>query len=205
LIADQAGSALRRSNLHEQLEESLFETVIALANAVEARDTYTKDHSARMEVLVVEVCKQLDFPEEEIQNMRLAARMHDIGKIGVPDHILRKPSSLTEEEWVEMRKHPEIGSKILAPISKMDKVSPIIRAHHEKFNGTGYPDGLEKDQIPLGARILTVVDAYVAMTDDRLYRKSLGHTKALEELIKNKGSQFDPEIVDIFLKVIDHK
>jgi HD-GYP domain-containing protein (c-di-GMP phosphodiesterase class II) len=188
------------------LEESFIETVISLANAVEARDTYTKDHSARMEVLVVvEVCKQLDFPEEEIQNMRLAARMHDIGKIGVPDHILRKPNSLTEEEWVEMRKHPEIGAKILAPITKMAPVSTIIRAHHEKFNGTGYPDGLENDQIPLGARILTVVDAYVAMTDDRLYRKSLGHAKALEELINNKGSQFDPEIVDIFLKVIDKK
>ncbi len=205
LIADQAGSALRRSNLHEQLEESFIETVFALANAVEARDTYTEDHGARMENLVLEVCRLMDFPDEEIQNMRWAARLHDIGKIGVPDHILRKPSSLTDEEWVEMRKHPEIGSKILAPISKMDKVSPIIRAHHEKFNGTGYPDGLEKDQIPVGARILTVVDAYVAMTDDRIYRKSLGHTKAVEELIVNKGSQFDPEIVDIFLKVIDHK
>ena len=104
-----------------------------------------------------------------------------------------------------MREHPEIGSKILAPITKMAPVSPIIRSHHEKFNGTGYPDELEKDQIPLGARILTVVDAYVAMTDDRLYRKSLGHTKALEELINNKGSQFDPEIVDIFMKVIAKK
>ncbi|MBN2601864.1 MAG: HD domain-containing protein [Candidatus Marinimicrobia bacterium] len=205
LIADQAGSALRRSNLHEQLEESLFETVIALANAVEARDTYTEDHSARMENLVVEVCKKMNFPEEEIQIMRLAARMHDIGKIGVPDHILRKPSSLTDEEWVEMRKHPEIGAKILAPITKMAPVSPIIRSHHEKYNGMGYPDGLEKDQIPLGARILTVVDSYVAMTDDRLYRKSLGHAKALEELIDNKGSQFDPEIVDIFLQIIDKK
>ncbi|PKO06453.1 MAG: hypothetical protein CVU41_06950 [Chloroflexi bacterium HGW-Chloroflexi-3] len=205
LVADQAGSALRRSNLHEQLEESLIETVIALANAVEARDTYTEDHSARMEVLVVEVCKQLDFPEEELQNMRWAAHLHDIGKIGVPDHILRKPSSLTEEEWVAMKEHPKIGSKILAPITKMASVSPIIRSHHEKFNGTGYPDGLEKTQIPLGARILTVVDAYVAMTDDRHYRKSLGHAKALEELINNKGSQFDPEIVDIFLKVINKK
>ncbi|MBE0685726.1 MAG: HD domain-containing protein [Anaerolineaceae bacterium] len=205
LIADQAGSALRRSNLHEQLEESLIETVIALANAVEARDTYTEDHSARMETLVVEVCRLMDLPDEEIQNLRWATRLHDIGKIGVPDHILRKPGSLTEEEWVEMRKHPIIGSKILAPITKMTTVSPIIRAHHEKFNGMGYPDGLEKDQIPIGARILTVVDAYVAMTDDRLYRKSLGHTKAREELINNKGSQFDPEIVDIFLKVIDKK
>lgn len=203
LIVDQAGSALRRSNLHAQLEESLIETVIALANAVEARDTYTEDHSVRMEDLVVKICQSLDFPDEEIQNMRWAARLHDIGKIGVPDHILRKPSSLTEEEWVAMRKHPEIGSKILAPITKMTSVSPIIRAHHEKFNGTGYPDGLEKDQIPIGSRILAVVDAYVAMTDDRLYRKSLGHAKALEELIINKDIQFDPEIVDLFLMVIE--
>lgn len=205
LIADQAGSALRRSNLHAQLEESLIETVIALANAVEARDTYTEDHSARMEDLVVEVCQQLNFSEKEIANMRWAARLHDIGKIGVPDQILRKPTSLTEEEWVLMRQHPEIGSKILAPITKMAAVSPIIRSHHEKFNGMGYPDGLANVEIPLGARILTVVDAYVAMTDDRIYRKSLGHEKAIAELIDNKGSQFDPELVDIFLKIINNK
>ncbi len=205
LIADQAGSALRRSSLHAQLEESLIETVIALANAVEARDTYTEDHSARMEDLVVEVCHHLNFPEEEIMNMRWAARLHDIGKIGVPDQILRKPGSLTEEEWVLMRQHPEIGSKILAPITKMASVSPIIRSHHEKFNGMGYPDGLANVEIPLGARILTVVDAYVAMTDDRIYRKSLGHEKAIAELIENKGSQFDPELVDIFLDIINSK
>ena len=203
LIADQAGSALRRAYLHEQLEESLLETVIALANAVEARDTYTEDHSARMEDLVVQICKQLDYSDENILNMRWAARLHDIGKIGVPDHILRKPGSLTEEEWISMREHPEIGSKILAPISKMASVSPIIRAHHEKFNGTGYPDGLKEDQIPLGSRILTVVDAYVAMTDDRIYRKSLGHNGAIEELIRNKGTHFDPKIVDLFLTIVD--
>ncbi|MDX9849952.1 MAG: HD domain-containing protein [Anaerolineaceae bacterium] len=203
LISDQAASALRRSVLHAKLEESFIETVVALANAVEARDTYTEDHSARMEELVVEVCRQLSFPEEEIINMRWAARLHDIGKIGVPDQILRKPGSLNEEEWVLMKQHPQIGSKILAPISKMASVSPIIRAHHEKFNGMGYPDGLANEQIPLGARILAVVDAYVAMTDDRIYRKSLGHEKAVSELIDNKGSQFDPEIVDIFLKIIE--
>ncbi|MDO9088292.1 MAG: HD domain-containing protein [Anaerolineaceae bacterium] len=203
LIADQAGSALRRAYLHEQLEESLIETVFALANAVEARDTYTEDHSARMEELVVQICIQLDFSDENIQNMRWAARLHDIGKIGVPDHILRKPGSLTEEEWVSMREHPEIGSKILAPISKMATVSPIIRAHHEKFNGTGYPDGLKDEQIPLGSRILTVVDAYVAMTDERIYRKSMSPKDAIEELIRNKGTQFDPKIVDLFLAIVD--
>lgn len=205
LIADQAASALRRANLHEQLEESLLETVIALANAVEARDTYTEDHSARMEELVVKICRRRNFSEDEIQNMRWAARLHDIGKIGVPDHILRKPSSLTEDEWISMREHPEIGARILAPIKKMASVSPIIRAHHEKFNGTGYPEGLSGDQIPIGSRILTVVDAYVAMTDDRIYRKSYSHTKAIEELIDNKGTHFDPEIVDLFLEVIKEK
>jgi putative nucleotidyltransferase with HDIG domain len=205
LIADQAGSALRRSKLHEQLEESLLETVIALANAVEARDTYTEDHSARMEELVVAVCEKLEFTKEDVQNMRWAARLHDIGKIGVPDNILRKPGSLTDEEWIAMRQHPEIGSKILAPISMMADVSPIIRAHHERFDGKGYPDGLSQDQIPYGARVLTVVDAYVAMTDDRIYRKSLSHEEATNELIINKGSQFDPIIVDAFLEIIDKK
>ncbi len=205
LIADQAGSALRRAYLHEQLEESLLETVVALANAVEARDTYTEDHSARMEELVVKICKKLDYSEEDIQNMRWAARLHDIGKIGVPDHILRKPSSLTDDEWISMREHPEIGSKILAPIKKMAPVSPIIHSHHEKFNGSGYPDGIAGNLIPLGARILAVVDAYVAMTDERIYRKSISHTAALEELINNKGSHFDPEIVELFLEIIEEK
>jgi HD-GYP domain-containing protein (c-di-GMP phosphodiesterase class II) len=157
-----------------------------------------------MEVLVVEICKQLDYSDEDIQNMRWAARLHDIGKIGVPDHILRKPSSLTEDEWVSMRAHPEIGSKILAPITKMAPVSPIIRSHHEKYNGTGYPDGLKHEQIPLGSRILTIVDSYVAMTDERIYRKSLTHQEAVDELIRNKGTQFDPHIVDLFLKVINN-
>lgn len=205
LIADQASSALRRSILHAQLEENFIETIISLANAVEARDTYTGDHSARIEDLVEKVCQHLNFPEEELTNMRWAARLHDIGKIGVPDYILRKPGSLTDEEWVMMKQHPSIGSKILAPITKMAQVSPIIRAHHEKFNGSGYPDGLTSHQIPLGSRILAIVDAYVAMTDDRIYRKSLGHEKAVSELIANKGSQFDPEIVDIFLNVIANK
>lgn len=205
LIADQAGSALRRAYLHEQLEESLLETVVALANAVEARDTYTEDHSARMEELVVKICQKLDFSEEDIQNMRWAARLHDIGKIGVPDHILRKPSSLTEDEWVSMREHPEIGSKILAPIKKMAPVSPIIRAHHEKFNGSGYPDGIAGNLIPLGSRVLAVADAYVAMTDERIYRKSISHKAAIEELIANKGTHFDPYIVDIFLEIVREK
>ena len=205
LIADQAGSALRRAYLHEQLEESLLETVVALANAVEARDTYTEDHSARMEELVVKICQKLDFSEEDIQNMRWASRLHDIGKIGVPDQILRKPSSLTDDEWISMREHPEIGSKILAPIKKMAPVSPIIRAHHEKFNGSGYPDGIAGNLIPLGSRVLAVVDAYVAMTDERIYRKSLSHKAAVEELIANKGTHFDPNIVDLFLEIIGEK
>ncbi len=205
LISDQAGSALRRTKLHEQLEESLLETVIALANAVEARDTYTENHSARMEELVVAVCQKLDFSKEDIQNMRWATRLHDIGKIGVPDHILRKPGNLSGDEWIAMRQHPEIGSKILSPISMMSPVSPIIRAHHEKFDGSGYPDGLSKTEIPFGARVLAVVDAYVAMTDNRIYRESLSHDEAVKELISNKGKQFDPHIVDVFLEIVNIK
>lgn len=202
LVADQAASAIRRASLHEQLEENYMQTVLALANAVDARDKYTEDHSLRMEKLVEKISAEFHFSEEQIQTMRWSARLHDIGKIGIPDGILSKPSSLDANEWMEMRKHPIIGYNILAPIKKMSSVGPIILAHHEKYDGSGYPKGLREKEIPLGARILTVVDSYIAMTDDRLYRKSRTKDEAIIELNACSGSHFDPEVVKVFLRLI---
>lgn len=201
VISDQAASAIQRTILHEQLEESFLQTVISLANAMDARDTYTGDHSQRMAALAERVCREMRLSEEQIQAIKWAAVLHDIGKIGVPDEILRKPAPLTDEEWETMERHPEIGARIVAPVQKLAPVSPIIRAHHEHFDGTGYPRGLKGDTIPIESRILSVVDAYIAIRDERVYSKSHTHKEALAEIRRNSGTQFDPEVVEIFCRV----
>ncbi|RJQ29834.1 HD domain-containing protein [Candidatus Parcubacteria bacterium] len=201
-ISDQAASALRRATFHEQLEESFVQTVLALAKALDARDSYTQDHSQRMAALTDSLCQKLGIDENQIQAIRLAAALHDIGKIGVPDEILRKPGPLTSQEWELMKRHPKIGADIIAPVAKLVNVAPIILAHQEKFDGSGYPYGLKGEQIPMGARVLAVVDAYVAITDERVYRKARSHEEAIAELVKHSGSQFDPAVVDAFVQSI---
>ena len=202
-ISDQAASALRRATLHEQLEESFMQTVLALARAIDVRDTYTQDHSQRMASISDVLCRDLDIDEDQIQAIHSAAILHDIGKIGVPDEILGKPGPLTSQEWDLMKRHPEIGAAIVAPVNQLIRAAPIIIAHHEKFDGSGYPYGLIGDQIPIGARVLAVVDAYIAITDKRVYRKARSHEEAISELVKNSGSQFDPMVVDAFIKLMD--
>ncbi len=201
-ISDQAASALRRATFHEQLEQGFVQTVLALAKAMDARDSYTQDHSQRMAAITEALCRKLGMDEEQIQTIRLAAALHDIGKIGVMDEILRKPGPLTSQEWDSMKRHPKIGADIIAPVTELAQVAPIIIAHHEKFDGSGYPDGLKGDQIPMGSRILAVVDAYIAMLDDRVYRKARSNKEAIAELVKYSGSQFDPAVVDMFLKLV---
>ena len=201
-ISDQAASALRRATFYEQLEEGFVQTVLALAKALDARDSYTQDHSQRMAALTDSLCQKLGIDENQIQAIRLAAALHDIGKIGIPDEILRKPGPLTSQEWDLMKLHPKIGADIIAPVAKLVNVAPIIMAHQEKFDGSGYPYGLKGEQIPMGARVLAVVDAYVAITDERVYRKARSHEEAIAELVKHSGSQFDPAVVDAFVQSI---
>ncbi len=202
-IADQAASALQRARLHEQMENTFLETILALANAMDARDTYTHHHSSDMEKLAEAVCREMACPEETMRAIRWAALLHDIGKIGVPDNILKKDKALSPEEWVTMRLHPEIGARIVEPVKKLSNVAPIIRAHQEYYDGTGYPDGLKGEQIPFGARVLSIVDAYGAMIDDRVYRRSRSHEAALAEIKSCSGTQFDPTLVDIFIRVAE--
>jgi putative nucleotidyltransferase with HDIG domain len=187
---------------HRYVEtRTLFEqTIGALANAVDARDKYTRGHSNRVSHIAEAMCRVMKLPEPEIEKIKWAGLLHDVGKIGIRDSILLKEGPLDREERILMNQHPTIGAEIVAPASQLSDEAPLIRAHHEWFNGSGYPDGIEALDIPLGARILGVADAYEAMTSARPYRKTpLTHEQATGELVKFSGIQFDPEIVPILL------
>jgi putative nucleotidyltransferase with HDIG domain len=201
-IATHATGAIQRAMLHEQLEDTFVQTVVSLANAMDARDTYTGDHSQRMADYATRLARAMKLPEEEIEHLHWAAILHDIGKIGVPDKILNKPGTLTKREWTIMKEHPIIGAQIVSPVKYLAPVAPLIRAHHEKYDGSGYPHGLSGDDIPLGSRILAVVDAYIAIRDERVYSKRHTHKQAIKELRKSSGTQFDPRVVEEFCRVI---
>jgi putative nucleotidyltransferase with HDIG domain len=201
-IADYATSSIQRTVLHDRLEESFLQTVVSLANAMDARDSYTGDHSQRMADMASRVGEEMGLTTTDIETLHWAGILHDIGKIGVPDEILNKKDQLTKEEWVVMKEHPIIGAQIVEPVKYLSAVSPIIRAHHEKYDGTGYPYGLSGEDIPYGSRILSVVDAYVAIRDERVYSEARSHEEAIAELRRSSGTQFDPVIVDIFCKTI---
>lgn len=202
LLADQAAGAIHRASLHEELETSYVETVVALANAVDARDTYTADHSERLAKLALSTAHQLGCSEEEREQIYWAALLHDIGKIGVPDKILKKEGSLTEGEWAIIKRHPEIGAAIIEPVQWLQAVIPLVHAHQERYDGSGYPQGLRGEEIPLGARILAVVDAYSAITDTRPYSDGRSEEEAIAELQRCAGSQFDPHVVEAFLAAL---
>jgi putative nucleotidyltransferase with HDIG domain len=179
----------------------LFEqTIEALSKAVDARDVYTRNHSSRVSFISEHMSRVMKLPEREIEKIKWAGLLHDIGKIGIRDHILLKEGPLDRHERILMNQHPTIGAEIVAPATQLAAEAPLIRAHHEWFNGSGYPDGVEALDIPRGARILTIADAYEAMTSSRPYRKiPLTHEQAVDQLEKFSGIQFDPEIVPILV------
>jgi putative nucleotidyltransferase with HDIG domain len=187
---------------HRYVEtRELFEqTIGALANAVDARDRYTRGHSNRVSHNSEAMCRVMKLPESEIEKIKWAGLLHDVGKIGVRDNVLLKPGPLDREERILMNQHPVIGEEIVRPARQLTPEAPLIRTHHEWFNGSGYPDGVEALDIPLGARILTIADAYEAMTSARPYRLTpLTHEQAVGELEKFSGIQFDPEIVPVLV------
>ncbi len=183
--------------------ETAQSVVAALANAVEAKDGTTQDHCQRLASRAVLLADRVGLASEvERDGIIFGALLHDVGKIGISEAILRKPGPLTEEEWLEIRRHPEIGERICRPLDAARLFAPILRHHHEHWDGTGYPDRLRGADIPLGARIVGVVDAFDAMTHERPYSRALSVDQALEELRRGAGRQFDPDLVAVFLGLL---
>lgn len=185
-----------------KLNLSYKSTVLALSKAIDARDTYTSGHSERVTQISLKIGQALALSPDKLDTLEIAALFHDVGKIGIPDQILNKPGKLTDEEFNKIKEHPSIGVDILKTIEFLDKTLPMILHHHEKYGGGGYPLGISGDSIPLESRIICVADSYDAMTSDRPYRNGLPHNVAIDELIKFKGIQFDPIIVETFLKIL---
>ena len=202
-IAGQAAIALENASLYEDLEMSYFSTVKALARAIEVKDPYTYGHSERVTEYAMSIANKLDLSEWDRRNIKYAAALHDIGKIGIARKILNKPGALSEEEFVHVKTHPQLGDSIIEPVTFLQAPRQIILHHHERFDGRGYPDGLAGEEIPLGARILAVADSFEAMMSDRPYRKGLPVEEAVKELEINAGTQFDPVVVKGFMAALD--
>jgi HD-GYP domain-containing protein (c-di-GMP phosphodiesterase class II) len=185
--------------LYRRLERASLQALLGLANALEAKDRYTRGHSERVGHWARRTARVLALPEETAGVIAQAGLLHDIGKIGIPESVLGKNGPLTDEEWQVMRRHPLIGSQIVAPFEFFAEGARIIRHHHERCDGTGYPDGLVADAIPLGARIIAVVDVYDALTSNRPYRQALDSAVACTELIQQAGQALDAEAVEAFL------
>ena len=193
-------SLIRVKHLNDQLERT-ENILFALAVAVEAKDPYTEGHLHRLEEYAARISSALALPAHTKQVNEYGALLHDIGKIGIPEAILNKPGKLTPEEFAIIKQHPEIGERICRPLRFGAEISPIVRGHHERWDGGGYPDGLAGEAIPLGARIVAVADAFDAMTTDRPYRKALALEKAWKILREGAGTQWDAAVVDAFASV----
>jgi HD-GYP domain-containing protein (c-di-GMP phosphodiesterase class II) len=202
-IAHQAKLAIANAGNFESLEGTFLSTVEALANALEANDEYTSSHARWITDLALKVGEGLGLDPKALKRLELGALFHDIGKIGIPGSILSKPGRLTAEERALIETHPELGEKIIAPIERLQEVCPIVRHCHERYDGDGYPDRRAGDEIPIESRIIFVCDAFHAMTTDRPYRKRLSTSEAIRRLRQGAGSQFDPNVVEMALEVLD--
>ncbi len=204
-IASHISSAIDNARLYQEVNDTYINSVRSLVMAIDAKDHYTKHHSERVTEYAVAAARRMDLSEKEIEDIRQASQLHDLGKLSIHDHILNKVEKLTEEDWKEIKQHTLRGAEILRPLIFLDGVIEITELHHEHFDGKGYPHGLKGKEIPIGARIISVADAYDAMTSDRPYRKAMSIAEARAELKKCAGTHFDPEVVEVFLEVLDTK
>ncbi len=185
----------------EKIRTTFLNSIAALVHALEAKDKYTSGHSQRVSEISVAIAKELGMVPDSTERIRLAGLIHDIGKIGVRESVLNKQTRLTKLEYRHVANHCKVGGQILSPIVESEELLRIVRHHHERYDGTGYPDGLSGEQIPLGARILAVADTYDAMACERPYRKAIGSEAAYAEIERHKGTQFDPMVADCFLRI----
>ncbi len=191
--------------LYVDMRENYLSTVEALVQALEAKDTYTSGHSERVGKLAVAIAEGLEMSDDKIQSLKYAAVLHDVGKIGVSEIILNKEGKLLDSEWEVIRSHPVMGQTIIKSIKFLFDIGLVVRHHHERIDGNGYPDGIKGIEIPLESRIIAVADTYDAITSDRSYRKGSTHDEAIAELKRVAGTQLDPEIVEIFCKVVTNE
>jgi putative nucleotidyltransferase with HDIG domain len=192
---------VRTFDLVEQQRSLFLSTVKSLASAIDAKDEYTRHHSTRVTEFSMKIAAKMGFSEKELGDLELAALLHDVGKIAVPESILNKPGKLTKEEFELIKEHPVRGEAILSPVIELKEIARIVRSHHERYDGTGYPDRLKGREIPLSARIMTIADTYDSITSERPYRKAASHRYAVKEIIACSGTQFDPEVVENFLEI----
>ena len=202
ILSDQYQLLLKEKEKSDAERNLMLASITSLIEALEARDQYTRGHSETVAEIVVGMAKEMSFSSLDIENINIAGKLHDLGKIGVPDRILLKPGPLSKEEYLLIKKHPVIGATILEPITTLESILPAVLGHHERIDGKGYPKGLKNSNIPLWARIIAVADTYHALISDRPYRKSLSQENVLEIIKDVRSTQLCPECVDVFLKWI---
>jgi HD-GYP domain-containing protein (c-di-GMP phosphodiesterase class II) len=187
---------------NRQLTQSYLDTINIVMQAVEARDSYTRGHTERVTAMAKAIGKQMKLPGDQLFNLEIGSLLHDVGKIGIPDTILRKPGPLKHAEFERVKKHPEDGKKIIEPIAFLEQAIPTVLYHHERFDGSGYPENLHGERIPLAGRIIAVSDVFDALTNDRPYRERLTVEQAVQTIKDEAGSKFDPAVVEAFLSVV---
>jgi response regulator RpfG family c-di-GMP phosphodiesterase len=201
-LCKRASLNLENKMLYESLYVNVLDTFKALIASIQVRDQYTEDHSLRVTKQSVFLAKELGCSRGEIESMKIAGSLHDLGKVAIPDNVLLKPDRLTKAEYEIIKQHPDIGESILKPVAIFERERTIIRHHHEHWNGKGYPAGLSGEEIPLLSRILAITDTFDAITNNRPYRQALSVETAIEEIKKNRGTQFDPSVADHFLRIL---
>ncbi|MFC1698961.1 HD domain-containing phosphohydrolase [Candidatus Omnitrophota bacterium] len=204
-LAEQAVGAIKNAQLYKEQENILLGTIKSLTTLLRAKSAHPYAHSQAFIDVVLAIAKELHLPEEKLRDLRFAAMLHDAGEIGIPEEILKKPAHLTDREFKIVKAHPKKSAKILSPLQRLKGAIAIIMHHHEKFDGSGYPNKLKADKIPLGARIMSVADSFEAMISRRPYRKSASIAEAVKEMKRQTGSQFDPQVIQAFLKLTKRK